>query len=103
MPLLLKGNFNGFEIFAGPQVSYLMKADLKTTAGVLGFNLLNKTLDATDQFNQWDAAITGGVGYPFSTGFSVQASSDHGRSKLDAKSTLNAYNDAFKVGIGMRF
>src|SRR6185312_15628584 len=38
IPVLLKGNFGGFQIFAGPQISYLASANLKTTAGVLGIN-----------------------------------------------------------------
>ena len=30
IPLVLKANMGGFEVFAGPQLSYLAKADLKT-------------------------------------------------------------------------
>ena len=103
LPVLLKLNFNGFQVFAGPQVSYLAKADLKTTAGVLGFNLLNKTMDATDQFNRWDAAVTGGVGYQFANGVNISASYDHGLSKVDANQNLDSYNRAFKVGLGFKF
>ena len=103
LPVLLKLNLNGFQIFAGPQVSYLTKADLKTTAGVLGFNLLNKTIDATDQFNRWDAAVTGGIGYRFANGVSLSASYDHGLSKVDANQNLDSYNRSFKVGLGFNF
>jgi hypothetical protein len=103
LPVLLKVNINGFQVFAGPQVSYLAKADLKTTAGVLGFNLLNRTMDATDQFNRWDAAVTGGVGYRFANGFNVSASYDHGLSKIDANKNFDAYNRSFKVGVGFSF
>ena len=103
VPLLMKVNLNGFQVFAGPQISYLAKADLKTTAGLLGFNLLNKTMDATDQFNRWDAAVTGGVGYQFPGGFNISASYDHGLSKVDANQNLESYNNGFKVGIGYRF
>ncbi len=103
LPVLVKANFNGLQLFAGPQVSYLSKADLKTTAGILGFNLLNKTLDATDQFNRWDASITGGVGYQFKNGFNVTAAYDHGLSKVDANKNLDSYNRSFKVGVGFSF
>jgi hypothetical protein len=103
LPLLLKMNFNGLQVFAGPQVSYLTKADLKTTAGVLGFNLLNKTMDATDQFNQWDVAVTGGIGYKFANGVSISASYDHGLSKVDANQNFDSYNRSFKVGVGVNF
>jgi hypothetical protein len=103
MPLLLKGNFNGFQVFAGPQISYLTKADLRTTAGLLGFNLLNKTMDATEQFNRWDAGVTGGVGYQFSNGLNISAAYDHGLSKADKNKNMEAYNRSFKVGLGISF
>lgn len=103
MPVLLKADVGGLQLFAGPQVSYLAKADLRTTAGVLGFNLLNRTMDATQQFNQWDAAVTGGLGYQFENGFNIRASYDHGLSRADANKNLNAYNRAFKVGVGYSF
>lgn len=103
LPLLLKANLNGLQLFAGPQVSYLMQSDLKTTAGVFGFNLLNKKMDASDQFNKWDAAVTGGVGYKFANGVNISASYDYGLSRVDANNSLNSYNHAVKVGIGMTF
>lgn len=101
IPVLLKGNFNGFQVFAGPQISYLAQSNLKTTAGVLGINLLNKTMDVTSQFNRWDIGVTGGIGYQFTNGLSLSASYDYGLSKADANQNLNAYNHAFKVGIGI--
>jgi hypothetical protein len=103
MPVLIKANVSGFQIFAGPQVSYLASADLRTTAGVLGFNLLNSKLDATDKFNRWDLGLTGGVGYQFSNGVNVMAAYDHGLSKVDANQNFNSYNRAFKVGVGITF
>lgn len=103
LPVLLKLNLNGLQIFAGPQVSYLARADLKTTAGVLGFNLLNKTMDATNQFYRWDAALTGGIGYRFANGFNVSASYDYGLSKVDANQNFDSYNRGFKVGAGFNF
>ena len=103
LPVLLKGNFGGLLIFAGPQVSYLAKADLKITAGLLGIKLLNKSIDASGQFNPWDAAITGGIGYQFNNGMNITASYDYGLMKVDANQSVNAYNRAFKVGIGVNF
>lgn len=101
IPVLLKGNFSGFQVFAGPQISYLAQSNLKTTAGVLGINFLNKTMDVTSQFNRWDIGVTGGIGYQFTNGLSLSASYDYGLSKADANQNLNAYNHAFKVGIGI--
>ena len=103
VPLLLKASVGGLQVFAGPQVSYLAQADLKTTAGILGFNVLNRSMDATDQFNQWDAGLTGGLGYQFPGGLSVSASYDHGLSKVDANKNFDSYNRSFKVGLGYRF
>jgi len=103
VPVLLKLNFNGLQVFAGPQISYLAKADLRTTAGALGFNVLDKTMDATDQFNRWDAGMTGGIGYKFPNGFNVSASYDYGLSKVDANQNIDSYNRSFKVGVGFNF
>ncbi|MEO6221157.1 MAG: porin family protein [Ginsengibacter sp.] len=103
VPIVLKANLGGFQLFAGPQISYLAHADLKTTAGILGINLLNSKMDATDQFNRWDAAVTGGVGYQFTNGINIMASYDYGLSKMDANKSINAYNNAVKIGLGIKF
>lgn len=103
LPVTVKANLSGFQIFAGPQVSYLAKADLRTRAGVLGFNLLNKTLDATSQFNRWDVAITGGLGYQFANGVNISASYDHGLSRVDNGQSFESYNRAVKLGVGIQF
>ena len=99
--ILLKGNFGGFQIFAGPQISYLAQSNLKTSAGVLGVNLLNKTVDVTSAFNRWDVGLTGGIGYQFANGLSLSASYDYGLSKVDANQSVNAFNRAIKIGIGI--
>lgn len=103
MPVVLKANIKGLQLFAGPQISYLASADLHTTAGVLGFNLLNEKLDAMQQFNQWDAALTAGVGYQFVNGLNITAAYDHGLSRVDAGKNMNAYNRGVKVGVGFNF
>jgi len=104
MPLLLKADIGGgLKVFAGPQFSYLMKANLRTTAGVLGINLLNNTLDATEQFNRWDMGVTGGIGYQFANGLNISAAYDYGLSKVDANKNISSYNNAIKIGIGITF
>jgi hypothetical protein len=104
MPVILKANLGGgFQVFAGPQVSYLMSSNLKTSAGILGFNLLNNTTDATSQFNRWDMGLTAGLGYQFKNGMNLMAAYDYGLSKVDANKNVNGYNNAFKVGIGISF
>lgn len=101
VPVLLKGSFNGFQVFAGPQISYLTRADLKTTAGVLGIKLLNRSMDATSQFNRWDVGVTGGIGYQFSNGINITASYDYGLTRMDANKNINAYSRGIKLGIGV--
>jgi hypothetical protein len=103
VPVLLKANFDGFQIFGGPQVSYLVNSNLNTRAGALGINLLNRNINATSLFNKWDAAFTGGLGYKFSNGFNVTASYDHGFSRVDANRSVNSYNRVFKLGVGFEF
>ena len=101
IPVLLKANISGLQIFAGPQFSYLTKANLNATAGLLGINLLNSNIDATAQFNRWDAAVTGGIGYKFSNGMNITASYDYGLSKLDKNQNAKAYNNSLRIGIGL--
>lgn len=102
-PVVLKADLgSGFQVFAGPQFSYLLKADLNSTAGLLGINLLNNKMDVTEQFNRWDAAVTGGIGYKLSNGINITASYDHGLSKIDKNQNTKAYNYAFKVGVGIQ-
>lgn len=104
VPILLKANLGGgLKIFAGPQISYLASSNLKTSAGILGINLFNNTLDASNQFNKWDMGLTGGVSYEFKNGFSVSGAYDHGLSRIDANNSINGYNSSIKVGVGIRF
>ncbi len=103
VPVILKVNVGGLQLFAGPQISYLTDAQLKTTAGVLGINLLNNTMDASSVLNKWDAAVTGGIGYQLTNGVNIMASYDYGLLKADANRNTAAYNQSVKVGIGINF
>ncbi len=103
LPLLLKAQVGGLQLFAGPQISYLMNADLKASAGALGFNLLSYKLPVTSQFNHWDTGLTGGIGYQFNNGLNLMASYDYGLSKVDAKKNFNAYNKMMKIAVGFNF
>jgi opacity protein-like surface antigen len=103
VPVLAKANINGLQLFAGPQVSFLASANLHTTAGALGFNFINDKRDVKDQFNSLDVSLTGGIGYQFSNGVSINAAYDHGLSKVNSGQSVEAYNQAVKVGVGFRF
>lgn len=102
-PVLAKASFGGLQLFAGPQLGYLASANLHTTAGALGFNFINDNRDVKDQFNPLDVSLTGGIGYSFANGFSVNAVYDHGLSKVNSGKSLNAYNQAVKVGVSLKF
>lgn len=102
-PVMARANISGLQLFAGPQVAYLADANLHTTAGALGFNFVNDRRDVKDQFSPWDVSLTGGVGYQFSNGFSINAAYDHGLSKINSGQSVEAYNQAVKVGVGFRF
>jgi opacity protein-like surface antigen len=103
IPVMLKINTGSIYVFAGPQFSYLSKAQLNSTAGVLGINLLNTNMDVTSQFNRWDVALSGGLGFTLTKGVSLTASYDYGLSKIDASQSTKAYNTAIKLGIGVSF
>lgn len=103
MPVLLKANFNGLQVFAGPQLSYLTGANLNTKASVAVFNLVNSNMDVTNRFNRWDAAAIGGIGYQFSNGVRLTASYERGLMKADAEKNTQLYNQGFKIGAGFTF
>ena len=69
IPLVIRVNVSkGFSIYAGPQVSFLVKNNLKLDAGILGFSLFSRNLDITNNFNKTDIALAGGAGYQFDKG-----------------------------------
>jgi len=103
MPVLIKANFNGLQLFAGPQLSYLTNASLNTSAAVAGFTVYNNKADVSSRFNSWDIGITGGVGYHLTNGMRITAAYDRGLSKVDAGQNMKSYNQGIKVGLGMRF
>lgn len=104
IPLVIKAEVaKGLQIYAGPQLSYLVKNNLRMDAGLLGISLVKTNIDVTDQFNKADLALTGGASYTFDNGFFINAGYDHGLSRLDKNSMLKSYNRNVKVGVGLRF
>ena len=103
IPVLLKVNFNGLQLFAGPQISYLTSARIKTAVGAAGINLLHTSMDITSQLNHWDAGVTGGIGYQFNNGVRITASYDRGLSKINNGQNIRVYNEGFKLGAGISF
>ena len=104
IPLVLKANvYKGFQVYAGPQVSYLVRSTLNAKLGVLGISIFNKGFGITERFNKVDLGLTGGLGYQFDNGLNVQAGYDYGLSKLDKNDNYAAYNRVVKVSVGYTF
>ena len=104
LPVLLKIKpVAGLQIFAGPQVSYLVHNNLRADVSVLGFSLLNKDLDITEQFNRWDMGITGGVGFEFENGIGITASYERGFQRLDKNQSFKVFNEGYKAGLTYTF
>ena len=104
IPLVLKANVvKGLQVYAGPQVSYLVRSTLNAKVGVLGISLFNKGFGITERFNKVDLGLTGGIGYQFGNGINLRAGYDYGLSKLDKNDNYAAYNRVVKVSVGFTF
>ncbi len=104
IPLILKANvYQGLQVYAGPQVSYLVRSSLNAKLGVLGVSIFNKGIGITDRYHKVDLGLTGGVGYQFGNGINLQAGYDYGLSKLDKNEHYKAYNRVVKISAGYTF
>ncbi len=104
IPLHLKaGIVKGLNVYAGPQVSILVRSTLNAKLGVLGISLFNKGIDITSRFNRVDLGLSGGVGYQFNNGLNLRAGYDYGLSKLDKNNNYAAYNRTIKVSVAYTF
>jgi Outer membrane protein beta-barrel domain len=104
LPVLLKVKpVGGLTIFAGPQVSYLVKNNLRADVSVLGFSVVNTNLTITNQFNKWDMGVTGGIGYEFAGGIGITAAYDRGFRRLDQNQRFKVFNEGIKAGLTYRF
>lgn len=93
----------GFNIFAGPQISYLVSNKVKAEAGALGFNALNREWDMKSGFRNMDVAVTGGLGYRFTNGFNISAGYDYGLNTIDSNGSFETYNRVIKASLGYTF
>lgn len=104
LPVLLKVKpVGGLTIFAGPQVSYLVKNNLRADVAVLGFSLLNTNLDITNQFNRIDVGVTGGIGYESESGIGINVAFERGFNRIDKNQSFSAFNRGIKAGITYKF
>ena len=93
----------GFNIYAGPQVAYLLSNKIQAQAGALGYNVLNREWDMKSGFREFDMSLIGGIGYQFSNGFNISASYDHGLNTIDENGNFETYNRAIKASVGFSF
>ena len=104
MPVLAKVYIGeGFHVFAGPQVSYLVSNKVKAEAGALGFNALNQEFDIKSSMREMDVAVTGGLGYKFANGFNISAGYDYGLNSVDKNGSFDTFNRVVKASVGYTF
>jgi hypothetical protein len=99
LPLMLQArSANGLYVELGPQASYLIKAKAQA-AGT------NDSEDNKSDFDNFDVAVNGGIGYVTRVGFGVGARYSHGLSNTledDGSSTNNGpemKNRAFSLSL----
>lgn len=93
----------GFHIFGGPQVSYLISNKVQAEAGALGFKALNREWDMKSGFREVDFGLTGGLGYKFASGFNISAGYDYGLNSIDANGSFGTFNRVVKASVGYTF
>lgn len=104
VPLNVRVNLTeGLHVFGGPQVSYLVKNNVRAEAGLLGFSV-GHTVPVDPGLRTWDAGITAGIGYEFGNGVNLRAGYDHGLTTLDeGRGDFEAYNRVIKLSVGYSF
>jgi len=118
-PVLLKVYItDGFNLFAGPQLGYLVSSRIKVKTGmnllddILG--IVSKNIDLKKHENELDFAIVLGLGYQFAKGLSISANYNFGLTDVTkmgditiGKESYNlnpdAKNRVLQVSLGYRF
>jgi hypothetical protein len=104
VPLLAKFYVaEGFHIYGGPQMSFLVSNKINLRAGVLGVNLLNTDINFDNQIRKTDVGLVGGIGYRFANGLNLSGGYDYGLQTVDKSNSLNTFNRTVKVSMGFEF
>ncbi|MBA9076719.1 MULTISPECIES: porin family protein [Rufibacter] len=104
IPLLAKVYVGeGFNLFAGPQVSFLLSNNVNVNAGALGFSAYNNDFEWKTAQRSVDVGLSAGLGYQFQNGLSLSGGYDMGLTTIDDKADYKSYNHGFKASVGFRF
>lgn len=115
VPILLKGYIvDGLNIFAGPQVGFLVNSRAKINSGIsLVDNLLS--FDIKEYVKSVDFSIAVGLGYQFDMGLMIAANYNIGISKVPDLPTIKvnddleldfnpkARNNVLQISVGYKF
>lgn len=104
MPLLLRVHLRpGLQLYAGPQLGYLVENRIRAEAGILGASY-EYDWKTNPGIRKFDFGLSGGLGYEFINGINLQAGYEYGLSTLDeGRSNVDAYNRVIKVSLGYTF
>lgn len=89
--------FNGFRVFAGPSVGFLLNSTISYKDGAQSVTQKISTV------RKYDVGIVGGAGYTFRFGLDVAASYTYGFSDLFLPTNKEAHTSMFKVTVGWSF
>jgi len=104
VPLLAKVYIGeGFNLFAGPQVSFLVSNKVNVSAGALGFSAYNSDFNWNTPQRTVDVGFSAGAGYQLQNGLNVSGSYDMGLTTIDDNADYKSYNQGFKASVGYRF
>jgi hypothetical protein len=95
VPLLVRLYvFDGLNIFAGPQASFLLNSRFEgdVLGGTIGTN--------TESVASTDLGVVAGIGYNLVQGINLQASYEHGTSRVFRTGNADIYNRGFKLSLG---
>jgi len=106
LPVLFKFYVaEGFNIYAGPQVGYLLNAetDGRFSFGPVDGSSSSDDDDIRDSANDLDFGLTGGIGYDSPTGIFVQARYYAGLSNVNKDGDTDIKNNVFQLSLGYKF
>ncbi len=104
VPLLAKVYVGeGFNLFAGPQVSFLVSNKVNVNAGAFGFSAYNDDFEWQNSQRKVDVGAAAGAGYQFQNGLNISGSYDMGFTTIDDNADYKSYNHGFKASVGFRF